>query len=123
MISPRLSITWAFLLCLLLTAPWPAAAATRPLWWGQAQKEARAVGYRLLDAPALARLLKRPQGTLLVDVRPSYEYAAGHIPRARNLEFHLGHRHRLDPATATAFRRLAGSNPDRRIVIYCRSFR
>ncbi|NIR14240.1 MAG: rhodanese-like domain-containing protein, partial [Desulfobacterales bacterium] len=59
----------------------------------------------------------------ILDVRPDYEYERAHLPQAANLEFHLGERLTLDPAKRKEFEKLLGSNKDRTIVIYCRSFR
>ncbi|MCB2188152.1 MAG: rhodanese-like domain-containing protein [Deltaproteobacteria bacterium] len=140
MTLPRLTLTRAAnlvrpalgpLLALILLAGsgLPVAAAAKatpaftPTWWADAAREADRDGYRLLTQPELQALLDSGDEFLLLDVRPDYEYRQGHLPGAKNLEFHLGHRSKLDPATEKAFRALAGPDPGRKIVIYCRSFR
>ena len=100
-----------------------AQAAGPPAWWEQAAQEARQEGYHLVDAPRVKALLAGSKGYLLLDVRPAYEYERGHLPGAVNLEFHLGHRLKLDPKTEEAFVALAGPDRQRPIIIYCRSFR
>jgi rhodanese-related sulfurtransferase/peroxiredoxin len=86
-------------------------------------RDAARGNYRLLDDAAMAALLKSPKPPLIIDVRPSYEYQEAHLPGALNLEFHLGHRSGLDQDTRQAFLRLAGSDPNRQVIFYCRSFR
>lgn len=50
-----------------------------------AQKEAERGGYRLVTTEALWEMVNRePAGTLLVDTRQDWEYAAGHIQGAVN---------------------------------------
>ncbi len=94
-----------------------------PLWWTDTQKRADSAGYKLITPENLERLIKSGEPFVLLDVRPDYEYSEDHIPGALNLEFHLGHRSRIEPAHATAMRKLLGEDPDKKIVIYCRSFR
>jgi 3-mercaptopyruvate sulfurtransferase SseA len=114
-------LTAALAALLLLAAAGRAAAP--PAWWAQAQAQARQGGYGLLDAAGLEKLLASGRNLLLLDVRPDYEFAQGHIGRAQNLEFHLGDRLRLDPAKAAELAELAGPDKNRLLVVYCRSYR
>jgi len=101
----------------------PAGWAAEPGWWDQAQKEAQAEGYRLIDSGQLQRLMDSGSGYTLLDVRPDYEYQHGHIPGAKNLEFHLGDRLGVKPDKAARLGRLAGPDKARPLVVYCRSFK
>ncbi|MCB2228154.1 MAG: rhodanese-like domain-containing protein [Desulfarculaceae bacterium] len=112
----------AVVLAALLLAALPALAAA-PAWWAQAKAQADQYGYGLIDDAGLDKLLASDKDFLLLDVRPDYEYAQGHIKGAKNLEFHLGDRLTLDPAKAKRFEALAGPDRGRLLVIYCRSFR
>lgn len=112
----------ALALAALLLAAAP-ALAKEPSWWAQAQAQADQYGYGLIDDAGLDKQLASGKGFLLLDVRPDYEYAQGHIQGAKNLEFHLGDRLKLDPAKARRFEELAGPDHKRLLVIYCRSFR
>lgn len=114
---------WTFATALLLVISAGPAAAVEPLWWPEAQASARRDGYRLVTLDELNDTLRRDPRSLLLDVRPDYEYRQGHIPGARNLEFHLGHRFRLEPSGRKAFKRLLGDDLQRPVLVYCRSFR
>jgi rhodanese-related sulfurtransferase len=111
----------------VLALPAPGFAATqseRPSWWEAARQEAEQEGYALIDTEELETLLASPPDDLLVlDVRPDYEYEAGHVGGAVNLEFSLAERMDLSPAKEQALRSLLGPDPDRPVVVYCRSFR
>ncbi len=109
---------WAALLIAL-----PANSAQRPLWWEQAQTQAQAEGYQLLDDQGLEGLLTAKRDLVLLDVRPDYEFSAGHIPGAVNLEFHLGDRLKLEPGKAAKLAELVGPDKKRLLVVYCRSFK
>jgi 3-mercaptopyruvate sulfurtransferase SseA len=98
-------------------------AEEKPIWWEQAELEAESEGYLLITPEELKGMNESGKPFLIVDVRPDYEYKRGHIVNAMNLEFHLGERLTLDPAKQRAFETLLGSDKDRTIVIYCRSFR
>jgi len=111
----------AALLALLLAVP--VLAAKPPSWLSTAQAQAQRDGYGLIDDAGLEKLLASGRDFLLMDVRPDYEYAQGHINRARNLEFHLGDRLSLDPAKAARLAGLMGPDQKRLLVVYCRSFR
>ena len=112
--------------CLLLALclfPSIAAASDRDLWWPQAEATARDNGYALIDTPALASLMQMDENVLILDVRADYEFAAGHIPGAANLEFDLGDQAVLDSDKRRAFEQAAGPDRTRPLVIYCRGFR
>lgn len=120
---PKIILT-ALLIGLLLLAPGlaRAAAPARPVWWAQAQKEAARNHYRLIGLPELKNILSSNRDFVLLDVRPSYEYAGGHLPGAQNLEFHLGDRSRLSPSKAASLEKLLGPDKKRLVIIYCRSY-
>jgi len=65
------------------------------------------------QATLLARLAGQDAGLVVLDVRTAEEYAAGHVPGARNIA------HELLPARLAE---LADAR-DRDIVVYCRSGR
>lgn len=119
------ALCWtALLICLALwPRPTTASTAAHPAWWDQAQATAREHQYRIIDSKELWAVLANQGDALVLDVRPDYEFKRGHLPGARNLEFHLGHRTSLPPDMAEAFKKLVGDDPNRRVIIYCRSFR
>jgi rhodanese-related sulfurtransferase len=98
-------------------------AEEQPLWWEQAEAEATRQGYDLITLDELESLYQSGKDFIILDVRPDYEYKRAHLPRAANLEFHLGERLTLDLEKRKKFEELLGPNKDRTIVIYCRSFR
>lgn len=114
----RLALTLA-----LLLASGPAWAGSRPEWWPAMAAEAARDGYQLTDEARVRALLDHPHAPIILDVRPDYEFERGRLPGAVNLEFHLGDRLELKPDKARRFRELLGSDPNRPVVIYCRSFR
>ena len=61
------------------------------------------------DAPSLARRLQAEPGVRLIDVRETYEWAAGHIVDAEHIP------------TAELPRRVGELGRDEEIVLYCRS--
>ena len=85
--------------------------------------EAERDEYKLIDTNKLAELLDMDSDAIIIDVRADYEFEAGRIPDAENLEFDLGDRMDLPPEKQAAFEELVGSNKERHVVIYCRSFR
>ena len=115
------SITFSLVLLFLFAIP--TLGKEMPLWWEQAELEARREGYLLITPDELRDLYERDKPFLILDVRPDYEYKRGHLPKAANLEFHLGERLTLDPAKRNKFEELLGPDKDRLVVIYCRSFR
>jgi len=113
-------------LLLALSLFWTAsagAATERPIWWEHLAAEARQGGYGLIDEAELKALLDSGRDMVLLDVRPDYEFARGHLPGALNLEFHLGHRLELSSQQAQALEALLGPDRSRTVVIYCRSYR
>ena len=94
-----------------------------PLWWSDTQKRAEAAGYNLINYPELQSLIQSEKEVILLDARPDYEYRDGHIPGARNFEFHLGHKSRLEPERAEALKAFLGKDRHRWVVTYCRSFK
>ncbi len=115
------SITFSVIFLFFFTTP--TFGKDMPLWWEQAEAEARRGGYDLLTLDELESLYQSGKDFIILDVRPDYEYKRAHLPRAANLEFHLGERLTLDPAKQKEFERLLGPNKDQTVVIYCRSFR
>lgn len=110
------------LLLVLACAVSGPALAQPPAWWPDALAQAGRDGYTLLDDAGLDRALATGQA-LLLDVRPGYEFAAGHLPGARNLEFDLADQAGPSPDKRAALQALVGPDPARPVVIYCRSFR
>ncbi len=100
-----------------------ARADENEVWWASAQAEARRDDYRLIDDDGLKRLVDDKADIVLLDARADYEFEAGHIPGAANLEFDLGDDLDLSPEKRRALAALMGPDRDRLLVIYCRSFR
>ena len=73
-------------------------AEERPVWWERAQTLASNDGYGLITLRELKGLYDSSQSFSILDVRPEYEYKAGHLPDAFQLEFDLGERSNLKPA-------------------------
>lgn len=121
-----LALTMLLALTVLTAVP-VAVADDSPGWLVRAQREAAADGYTLLDHDAFDRVVEEVRlsggksDILLIDVRPDYEFRDGHVPGSVNFEFDLGDRMGMSAAKEQAFRQLAGSDPDRRLVLYCRS--
>lgn len=111
------------ILALLATAALAAHAAQPPAWLSDAQDLALRDGYALVDDGGLADLGVAGEDYLLIDARPDYEFAAGHIPGSVNFEFDLGDRAGLKPDKRAALEALLGADKDRPVVVYCRSFR
>ncbi len=114
-----LAIPWALLLGVLLVCP--AHAAQPPAWWADARAEAARDGYGLVDDQELESLRRDPR-VLILDVRPDYEFARGHMPGAVNMEFHLGDERELPPDRARRLVGLLGPERGRTLVVYCRSY-
>ena len=115
-------VAW-LLLAFCLLAVQPARADENEVWWASAQAEAKRDDYRLIDDDGLKQLVGDGTDMVLLDARADYEFAAGHIPGAVNLEFDLGDDLDLSQAKRQALAGLVGPDKDRLLVIYCRSFR
>ncbi|MCJ2165399.1 rhodanese-like domain-containing protein [Pseudodesulfovibrio sp. S3] len=118
--------TYSYVACLLLALCFvgfrPAWADENEAWWSSAKAEAEREGYALLDDAGLKALIESGGDMVLLDARADYEFAAGHIPKAVNLEFDLGDNMDLPQAKGQALEALTGDKK-RALVIYCRSFR
>ena len=119
---PRSYSLVACLLLALCLVVQPAFGDENEAWWGSAQAEAEREGYTLLDDAGLKELIESDRDMVLLDARADYEFAAGHLPGAVNLEFDLADRMELPSAKRQALDELTGDR-DRMLVIYCRSFR
>lgn len=106
----------------VLLACSPAAASEHPVWWEDALVEGEHGHYDVLDFDAMREALQSDKA-IVIDVRPDYEYARGHIPGSVNFEFHPGHAMDFPPEKREAFKKLVGPDKDRMLVIYCRNFR
>lgn len=91
-------------------------------WWENAAKEAKEDGYTVMKMSQAKTLLNGNHEVLLIDVRPHYEFAMGHLPNAVNLEFHLGDRMKLDQERRAAYEKLLGPDKHKKVLIYCRSY-
>ena len=85
--------------------------------------ESQKDGYALTTPQEIQNLYATGTNYIIVDVRPDYEFKAGHLPGAKNFEIDLGDRLDLKPQKADAFSKVLGTDKNREIVIYCRSFR
>ena len=94
-----------------------------PLWWPDTQKRAEAAGYKLINFQELQTLIQSEKAVFLLDARPDYEYRDGHIPGARNFEFHLGHKSRMEPERVKGLTAFLGQDRDQWVVTYCRNFK
>jgi len=101
----------------------PSWSKDTPVWWPTALAEAQKDGYALTTPQEIQDLHVSGTNYIVVDVRPDYEFNAGHLPGAKNFEIDLGDRLELKPHKADAFRKVLGADKNREIVIYCRSFR
>ncbi len=119
----RIRVFCVLLIFVLWTGGKAAASEDIQLWWPEAGLLAEQNGYKLIRMAQLEILLASDEDTLLLDVRPDYEYQAGHIDKALNQEFHLGQRNALEPERLERLKRLAGEDRQRPIVVYCRNFR
>jgi len=110
-----------FALCLGFTAR-AALSANQPVWWADAESLAVRDGYRLISSRALRALYQHSADFLVVDVRPDYEYKAGHLPGAVQIEFDPGDKYRLEDRKKARFEKVLGPEKNRLIIIYCRNY-
>ncbi len=111
------------LILLVLVVIGPSWGKDNPVWWPSALAEAQKDGYTLTTPDETQSLIASGNNFFIVDVRPDYEFKAGHLPRAKNFEIDLGDRLELKPQKANGFKNVLGTDKNRLIVIYCRSFR
>jgi 3-mercaptopyruvate sulfurtransferase SseA len=111
------------LILLVLVVTGPSWSKDNPVWWPSAIAEAQKDGYALTTPDEIQALYASSDSYFIVDVRPDYEFKAGHLPGAKNFEIDLGDRLGLKPQKADAFEKILGADKNRVIVIYCRSFR
>ena len=105
----------------LISYSCPVCAET-PAWLKQAADEAEKDGYALITPDELKVLYDSGRDFLIVDVRPDYEYKAGHLPDAVQIEFDLGERSNLNPVKRQQFEDILGPDKGREIIIYCRNY-
>ena len=110
-------------LAALVAMPLIVVAAEKPTWWAEAVREGEHEGYRVITLEELAALSQAEDDLLLIDARPAYEYRAGYIPGAVNMEFHPGDKLQFTPEKRDHLKKLIGPDKGRPVVIYCRSFR
>ena len=113
----------SILILLVLVVIGPSWSKDTPVWWPSALAEAQKDGYVLTTPEEIQSLYASGNNFFIVDVRPDYEFKAGHLPGAKNFEIDLGDRLELKPQKADAFKKVLGTDKNRLIVIYCRSFR
>jgi rhodanese-related sulfurtransferase len=97
-------------------------ADDKPVWRQRAEVRAHIQGYTLISVDELKALYNSRNPFLIVDVRPDYEYSAGHIPDAVQIEFGPGDKSHLKPGKIHRFEQLLGPNKYRLIIIYCRDY-
>ena len=113
----------SILILLVLVIISPSWGKDTPVWWPSALAEAQKDGYSLTTPQETQTLYASGNDFFMVDVRPDYEFKTGHLSGAKNFEIDLGDRLDLKPQKADAFRKILGTDKNRLIVIYCRSFR
>ena len=113
----------SILILLVLVFIGPSWSKDTPVWWPSALAEAQKNGFALTAPEEIQHLYASGHNYFIVDVRPDYEFKAGHLPGAKNFEIDLGDRLDLKPQKADGFRKILGTDKSRMIVIYCRSFR
>ena len=101
----------------------PAMSEERLVWWDQLVDEAQRDGYSLITLENLKNIYKSKEPFLILDTRTEYEYNAGHLPKAINIEFDLGDKLQFRQEKKAAFLKLLGPDKSRKIIIYCRGFR
>ena len=108
---------------MMLVVIGPSWSKDTPVWWPSALAEAQKDGYALITPQEIQNLYASGNEFSMVDVRPDYEFKTGHLPGAKNFEIDLGDRLDLKLQKADAFKKVLGTDKNRGIVIYCRSFR
>ncbi len=119
----KVSIQPTILILMVLIFIGPSWSEDSPVWWPSALTEAQQDGYVLTTPQELRELYDSGGNFTVLDVRPDYEFITGHLPEAKNFEIDLGDRLGMKPQKAEAFKKIMGTDRDRVIVIYCRSFR
>jgi phage shock protein E len=123
MMKNKAVILPSILILLVLVVIGPSWGKDNPVWWPSALAEAQKDGYALITPVETQSLIASGNNFFIVDVRPDYEFKAGHLPGAQNFEIDLGDRLELKPQKTNAFKKILGPDKNRLIVIYCRSFR
>ncbi len=121
--SIKLFISIKYLLLFMLIPAVLYAAEGEPVWWKQVSDEAETDGYSLVSINDLKKLYESKKPFLIIDTRTEYEYNEGYLPDAVTFEFNPGDKLQLKPEKKKAFLELLGPDKDRKIIIYCRSFR
>ncbi len=119
----KIFILPSIFILLVLVFIGPSWGKDTPVWWPSALAEAQKDGYALTTPEETQSLYASGNNFFIVDVRPDYEFKTGHLPEAKSFEIDLGDRLDLKPQKADAFRKVLGTDKNRLIVIYCRSFR
>jgi rhodanese-related sulfurtransferase len=113
-------LTAVALLALALCPALAAAKVAKPYWWGRVEALAQRDGYKLIRPAELKALYDQGTAMVVIDARTSHEFKAGHLPGARNVEFHMGHASRIDQAKEKELREAIGQDVKRRVVVYDR---
>jgi hypothetical protein len=74
----------SIIILLVLAVTDPARSQETPVWWPSALAEAQKDGYVLTTPDEIQALYASSENYLIVDVRPDYEFKAGHLPGAKN---------------------------------------
>ena len=120
----RIVCTWILILAAASLAV-PALAEEEELspLFTRARAIAEREGYTAVTTDALRQMLREAPDALLVDVRFSYEYSAGHIPGAVNMPIDLADRGDIPIQRRLEMENVLGPDRGRPIIIYCRDFR
>lgn len=113
-------LTAVALLALALCPALAAAKVAKPYWWGRVEALAQRDGYKLIRPAELKALYNQGVAMVVIDARTAHEFQAGHLPGARNVEFHMGHASRIGEAKEKELREALGPDVKRRVVIYDR---
>ena len=116
----RLFAIAALLLALIWPQTWAEAEEARPHWWGRVEAMAQRDGYQLIRPAGLKKLYDQGEAMVVIDARTTHEFQAGHLPGARNVEFHMGHASRIDQAKEKELRQALGQDQKLRVVVYDR---